>query len=77
MNPSSKPTLDPRPARRLTDRECVQVLSGLIGSLIELNGVEPVKRAVLWLQQDEYWKSLENAMSQIYQAMAPQKGDQG
>lgn len=48
----SKP-LSPEPARTLTDRECVKILGGTIGGLVDMADVETVRNAVRWWAESE------------------------
>jgi hypothetical protein len=52
-----KPALDPTPTRTdLTSRDCASLLGGLLGSLVLVNGVEPVRAAMRFVANtDEVW----------------------
>jgi hypothetical protein len=53
-----KKTLDPRPARQLTSRECAKILGGVIGGLIDTAKPEDVRAAVRWwAETDEAWEA--------------------
>lgn len=46
--PTQIPTLDPRPTRRLTSRECANILGSTIGGLLQVASRDDVIVAIEW-----------------------------
>ncbi len=44
----TKPTLDPRPARILTSRECAKIIGSVLGGLVQMSDRETVRSALKW-----------------------------
>ena len=66
MNSAFKVQLDAEPARSdLTDREAAKLFGSLIGGLIQMAGMNNVRRAVRWWaqQDDDVWRVLERVAS--------------
>jgi hypothetical protein len=53
-------TLDSRPARDLTDRECSKILGALIGGLMTMTTGKTVRDAIRWwADNDKAWEVME------------------
>lgn len=57
----SKPKLDPRPARKLTSRECARVLGGTLGGIATYVDLSLVREAVELFDTDDFWKVVSEA----------------
>ena len=62
-------TLDPRPARELTDRECGKILGAVLGGLITMSNTKTVRAAVRWwADNDLAWEVMQANQDKIEQA---------
>lgn len=59
--------LSPNAARtNLTDRECTKLLSGCIGSLLQMASLDDVRNAVRWFtDNEEFWTLMEKQKSML------------
>lgn len=52
-------TIDPKPARKLTTRECCKIIGSLIGGLTGMADVEDVRSAMeWWAGNDKLWEMM-------------------
>ena len=55
-------SLDPRPVRQLTDRECAKILGGIIGGLMTMTSLNTLRHAFRWWSENDIgWEAMEKA----------------